>query len=158
MSPIIYKVCLNGFLLLMIIADISCKTTQTEQKDNQKSITSPGISSPDRGRIEAKVIKILPITKEDSGTVCAKAPCHATIKVNKIGSYGRSFSKSFEPGDEIEVMFVYTLNPTSKDLFPDLKYLYPGLKECDTFTGEIQSRIRPGRPPSYYIYHYELKK
>jgi len=156
LPPYYMKVCFNAMLLMFCALILFCKTPQ-KPNNSASSVADVATQSPEGGKIEATVIKIMPVTKEDSGTVCAKAPCRALLKVSKIGNCGRTFAKTFQPGDTIMASFVYTLEPTTADLFPDLKYLYPGLKKGSSFAGEIQSRMRPGAPPSFYIYHYELK-
>ena len=48
------------------------------------------------------------------------------------------FTEVLSSNDIIHLKFEYTLNPTSKEMFPNLKHKFPGLKIGDKFKGDIE--------------------
>jgi len=93
----------------------------------------------------------------DTSGVCAKAPCEATVKIETIKRRGASFIGAIAAGEKIKVHFAFTLNPTTKELFPNMTARYPGLKKNDKFVADIQSRLAIGGNENvrYVIYGYE---
>jgi len=54
--------------------------------------------------------------------------------------------------------FIFTLAPTTKDLFPNLTATYPGLKTGDTFQADVQAQLKMGEEkPSLTVMSYEVK-
>ncbi|MBW8051504.1 MAG: hypothetical protein FVQ77_14430 [Cytophagales bacterium] len=93
----------------------------------------------------------------DTSGVCAKAPCEAIVKIETIKRRGASFTGAIAAGEKIKVHFAFTLNPTTKELFPNMAARYPGLKKNDKFVADIQSRLAIGgnENAKYVIYGYE---
>ena len=99
----------------------------------------------------------LPAEASAQAGVCAKAPCEAIVKIETIKRRGTSFTGAIAAGEKIKVHFAFTLNPTTKEFFPNMTARYPGLKINDKFVADIQSRLAIGGNENvkYVIYGYE---
>jgi len=150
----------------------ACKATEKEATKKDEEITAKSLQEeydkdPSRFtkrilagkcRIEGIVVKINPkIYSDDPGDPCSKAPCKATIKIEEILGYGAGFSKTLSQGEEIDIMFKFTLSP-SRDVSPQLQLDLPGLKVGARFIADVESNpsIKKGED-EFTIYRYELK-
>lgn len=138
--------------------EISTDSTNNIQKE--KTTTANQLPSSSKGsKIQAVLIAINPVLDStDLNSPCAKAPCNATIRVRSI-SRGASNSNHFiNMGDTLNIIFTFTLSPTTKDLFPNMTAFYPGLKINDKFEGIIEDR-RPfannNDKTMFWITHYK---
>ncbi len=117
----------SSFLILIIIACTSSKNPQT---------TLPSDIAPNNARISGTIINIEDIS-ESTGP-CSKQPCIATVNVNNVIGYGSSFKTPIAKGSNIKLKFAFTLSKTSKEVFPKLNYILPGLNIGDKFIGDIE--------------------
>ena len=111
----------------------------------------------DRCRIIA-TIKEIDTTRflDDPEAPCGKAPCYATIIINQILGYGSGFSSKLYKGQELEVNFKFTLQPTD-EIAPDLQLRLPGLKIGNEFIADLEALPVLGQNQlEYVIYKYEL--
>ncbi|MCH8319086.1 MAG: hypothetical protein IIA88_11435 [Bacteroidetes bacterium] len=115
-------------------------------------------SSQNSYRIIGSIVHIYDIFQlHDTSSICAKAPCEAIVKIETIKRRGTSFTGAIAAGEKIKVHFAFTLNPTTKEFFPNMTARYPGLKINDKFVADIQSRLAIGENENinYVIYGYE---
>ncbi len=63
---------------------------------------------------------------QDNGNLsgpCSKAPCIALVKVSSA-RYGAAFPQ-LVMGKEVRIKFLFTLEKTTKELFPNMEEEYP---------------------------------
>lgn len=133
----------------LLILSLSCHSPKAE-KNLTKSDISPGTA-----KIVGTITAIEPVST-DSGSEgpCSKAPCIAMVKVASA-VYGASFPQ-LVMGKEIRVKFLFTLNKTTKELFPNMADEYPGLKVGQEFTAVVAHILSPDTTvPKFRIYGYE---
>jgi hypothetical protein len=135
---------------------VFCFSSYTAQAQKQAKHDLAPSSNPMSCKIEGKILHILKPTGEDSGTVCAKYPCRAKVKIGQVYGCGSSVSIALNPGDIVEMRFAYTLHKTAK-IFPAMKVQYPGLKKGDEFIAVAIQHLKPLSAGEYIIYDYELK-
>ena len=69
--------------------------------------------------------------------------------------YGAAFP-SFTKDEEIRIKFLFTLEKTTKDLFPNMEETYPGLKVGQEFTALVSyMEYIDESAPTFQIYSYE---
>ena len=122
-------------------------------KEN-KTLSNSDIA-PNTAKIVGTVTEIEPVTGTGNSTVpCDIAPCIALVKVTSA-VYGASFPQ-LAMGKNIRVKFNFTLEKTTKELFPNLKEEYPGLNVGQEFTA-IVSHVKniDETAPEFQIYAYE---
>lgn len=112
-------------------------------------------TSPMTCKIEGKIIAILNPAAIDSGSICAKYPCRAKVKIMRVLGCGSSIAFSLNEGDTVEIMFPVTLVNTSK-VFPGMKAHYPGLKNGDKFIANTEQRLKVGTGGEFIINDYEV--
>jgi hypothetical protein len=81
-------------------------------------------------------VAISPERDKDPVSVCAKAPCKAVVKVQKVLGYGHAFTETIAPDQEMNTYFTFSLQPSAK-LFPDLTTPLPGLSIGSIFEADI---------------------
>ena len=128
---------------------LSCSSPK-ENKTLSESDIPPG-----HAQIVGVVSKIEPVSDDANLTgPCSKAPCIALVKVNSA-VYGASFPL-LVMNENIKVKFNFTLNKTTKDLFPNMKEEYPGLNEGQEFTALVSHvETMDENAPQFQIYAYE---
>ena len=147
---------MNRYLYYIIVAStllVSCRSSKQEKTDDGHSSPAQEYSSasslenasiaPGYCRIVGTVVhidSILDLT--DKSSPCSKAPCLASVKVDSIIGYGSSFIEPLSTGDTVFIKFMFTLSPTTKELFPDMKGSYPGLLLGSQFIGDISSQVQ----------------
>ena len=137
-------------VLSLIILSVNCSST----KENKKLILSD--ISPGTAEIVGTITAIEPISNNsDISGPCSKARCIALVKVTSA-RYGAAFPP-LVMGKEIRIKFRFTLEKTTKELFPNMEEEYPGLKVGDEFRA-IVSTIQSidDTAPKFQINGYEL--
>ena len=121
------------FIILIITVSIlfmSCSTTK-ENKTLIESNIPPG-----HAKIVGVITEIEPVSDSSNlNDPCSKVPCIALVKVSSA-VYGAAFP-SFSQDDEIRIKFLFTLEKTTKELFPNMEETYPGLKVGQEFTALV---------------------
>jgi hypothetical protein len=137
-------VCFSVFLL-------GCSSPK-ENKTLSESDIPPG-----HAQIVGVVSNIEPVSDNASLTgPCSKAPCIALVKVTSA-VYGASFPQLVMNKD-IRVKFNFTLEKTTKELFPNMKEEYPGLKDGQEFSALVSHiETMDESAPQFQIYAYETK-
>ncbi len=124
---------LYSFLFLSFISFVlvSFNCNKEVTKDNEKpELQKPDTVPPGHAYINGTVVEILPVQKEANGP-CSEYPCIANVKVNSI-KYGSAFPV-ISTGKDVEIKFAFTLNKTTKEMFPNMDESYPGLNVGDKF-------------------------
>ncbi len=144
------------FILSVSILSFECRKEVTKNNDTPK-LEKPDTIPPSHAKIAAEVVSIEPADKSNTGA-CAKAPCVAVVKLVSI-EYGSAFPV-LSVGKDIRVKFNFTLAPTSKELFPNMKETYPGLKAGDKFEALVGYMETAGdsKLPAYSINGYSVIK
>ena len=137
-------------VLGLIVLSVSCSST----KENKKMVLSD--ISPGTAEIVGTITEIEPISSNSNMTgPCSKAPCIALVKVLSA-RYGAAFPQ-LVMGKEIRINFRLTLEKTTKELFPNMKEEYPGLKVGDQFTAIVSTIMSVDqKAPKFQINGYEL--
>ncbi len=139
------------FTLLLLL---SCNSIEKSNLD--KNI------NPNACRINGTILSIEK-SFESSGP-CVNHLCTASVLVNTIVSSGFSFNHPFAKSDTIKIKFEFTLDETTKDMFPNLTKSFPGLKVGDSFIGDVESieTIKFNKKEtdsfSYKIFNYDKIK
>lgn len=150
-----------GLLLILIISNnlISCKSAKEIASQNNEVVQELSASAIDACTIIGKIISI--IEETDSSNInspCFKVPCWANVRVEDVLHCGSRFAASISAGEEIKMFFVYTLSPSTANLFPNLEKRYPGLEKNDYFKANISCRFQPGEGETKWIvYEYILQ-
>jgi len=136
--------------LTLSILLFSCSSPK-ENKTLSKSDISPGTA-----KIVGTITEIEPVS--DTGNLtgpCSKAPCIALVKVSSA-VYGAAFPQ-IATGKEVRIKFLFTLEKTTKDLFPNMEEEYPGLKVGDEFTAVVAHIENIDETaPIFQVYGYEI--
>lgn len=150
--------------LLIFIVIVSCWQCQTKTPTNNNNLTNSTSNNSThlqknpipRGmaRVVAKVVKVSPINKAGKNTACAKNPCEATIKVEKVVGYGSNFQGDLSNGQQLEAYFIKTLGDTQK-IFPALKQHFPGLKKKDRFEADVLFNPKATQVSRYQVISYK---
>jgi hypothetical protein len=127
-----------------IIFFASCATSHSAV--NQTLIHPAGNSvSPNHCRIRGTIVAIdSTLDSSDSTRPCAKVPCNADVRIDSILGYGSAFGSSVVQGEQYRIHFVFTLAPTSKQLFPSMDEVYPGLSSGSSFIADIERQNSKG--------------
>ena len=141
----------NKFLaaiLLMLL--FSCKALHK----NKTEYSMPAATNPGTCSIEGEIIKVIEPFSADSGSICAKYPCRAKVRILKV--FGCGPAASIPPGDEpVEMQFAYTLHNT--DILPGMKAHFPGLKKGDVFLATVTQHFSIGSDEEFVIYDYKME-
>ncbi len=132
---------LTAVLSLGLILGCGSSKIIAEKNSGEKEVQRPPAQSkkipPGQCMIAGTVISVdSTLDKYSSKDPCSINPCKAVVRVDSIIGYGSSFPP-LQKRTSIDLYFYFTLGPTDKNLFPNLKEFYPGLKTGDTFTGNI---------------------
>ena len=112
--------------------------------------TNPGTCN-----IEGKIVAIIEPSAKDSGTMCAKYPCRAKVKLVRVFGCASAVSIPLHGEDTLEMKFAYTLHST--EIFPDMKTKFPGLKKGDVFTATAVQHMTTGSGGEFVIYDYRVE-
>ena len=140
------------FTILVITVSILLINCSTP-KENKTLIESK--IPPGHAKIVGIIIEIEPVTDSSNlNDPCSKTPCIAIVKVSSAVN-GAAFPP-FSKDDEIRIKFLFTLEKTTKELFPDMKETYPGLKVGQEFTALVAHIENIDETaPKFQIYSYE---
>lgn len=152
-------------LILLFLLWISCiverKKKQNINNENLKTknstTTVANSSTKNSCTITGTIISIDSVLSDDSGNPCSKSPCKAHVKLIEVKNCGVGFINKIYAGQEISIHFGFTLAPTTPELFPNMNKRYPGLKESDEFSAEVESQMFPGNTFNYVVYEYQVK-
>ena len=148
----------KSYLILIILSlsfiYMGCSTSKEEKASPQKREEK---IPPGHARIVGVITKIEPVAENNNlKDPYNKVPSIAMVKVKGV-EYGAGFP-ALTINSEIKVKFQFTLAPTSKELFPNMKDSYPGLKVGQEFTALVQfTESMDKNLPSYLIYGYKIK-
>lgn len=128
------KLVSNVLCTLVIFSLFSCKNNQGMA---QTKHVLPSNVAPGHCRIIGKIVEIQAVQVSKNPTrPCEKQPCKAKVQVTKILGYGSGFHSILSLNSYITINFAFTLGPT-KNLFPKLNQALPGLKQGESFQGDI---------------------
>jgi hypothetical protein len=141
-------------LLTILVTTTSILLLNCSSPKENKTLSESEIP-PGHAQLVGVISKIEPISDDASLTgPCSKAPCIALVKVTSA-VYGASFPQLVMNKD-IRVKFQFTLEKTTKDLFPNMREEYPGLKEGQEFTALVAHVENIDETaPEFQIYGYE---
>lgn len=141
-------------LLTILVTTTSILLFNCSSPKENKTLSESEIP-PGHAQLVGVISKIELISDDASLTgPCSKAPCIALVKVTSA-VYGASFPQLVMNKD-IRVKFQFTLEKTTKDLFPNMKEEYPGLKEGQEFTALVAHVENIDETaPEFQIYGYE---
>jgi len=140
------------FAVILLALYCSCKTAHnTETEKPHPAATTPGTCN-----IKGEIVTILPPADTDPGTICAKYPCRARVKIWEIYGCGPAVTLPLNSGDTLEMRFAYTLHGT--EIISDITAHFPILKKGDIFFAAVRQRLVMGTPGEFEVYDYELKK
>lgn len=150
--------------LMIVVSCWQCKTktpsnTTTTKDNGSKTTTTVTVEqerpvSRGRARIIAKVIEVKPIDKTSKNAICAKNPCEAIIKIEKVIGKGSFFKGKLSIGKELEAYFINTLSSTKK-ILPELQQHLPGLKKNDRFETDILFNPLESNKSKYQVTSYK---
>ncbi len=137
-------------VLLLTFTLVTCSSTKEEKTVKILSEIPPG-----NARIVGTITRIEPVLDSSNlNDPCSKAPCIASVKVSSA-VYGAAFP-SFSKDDEIRIKFIFTLEKTSKELFPNMEETYPGLKVGQEFTALVAHIENIDKTaPKFLVHSYE---
>jgi hypothetical protein len=141
----------TGILVLLLsLILMSCSSTKEEKTVKILSEIPPG-----NAKIVGTITRIEPVLASSSlNDPCSKAPCIASVKVSSA-VYGAAFP-SFSMDEEIRIKFLFTLEKTTKELFPNMEETYPGLKVGQEFTALVAHIENIDKTaPKFQIHGYE---
>ena len=143
------KTLLTVLLTTTSILLFSCSSPK-ENKTVKETDISPGTA-----KIIGIIREIEPVT--DTGDLsgpCSEAPCIALVKVT-AAQYGSAFPQ-LVMGKEVRIKFLFTLEKTTKELFPNMEEEYPGLEVGDKFTAVVAHKLSADETaPIFQILGYE---
>jgi len=141
------------FTILIFIVSILLMSCSTP-KENKTLIESK--IPPGHAKVVGIITKIEPVAESSNlNDPCSKAPCIALVKVTSA-VYGAAFP-SFTKDEEIRIKFLFTLEQTTKELFPNMEETYPGLRVGQEFTALVAHIDNIGETvPKFQIHSYEL--
>ena len=111
--------------------------------------------SPGTAKIVGIITEIEPVS--DTGNLngpCSEVPCIALVKVTSAVN-GSAFPQ-LVMGKEVRIKFLFTLEKTTKELFPNMEEEYPGLEVGDEFTAVVSlSKKLDETAPKFQVHGYE---
>lgn len=148
-----FRLNISVFLIIIFLqVVISC--SNIEQNETSLSETV----SPGSCRIVGTIISIEDF--QDSDGPCSIQPCLATVQIDYVLKRGMGFTSTISKKSVIQLKFEYTLQPTTKEIFPKLNNAFPGLQLGDKFSGDIEEiamiKIEATKTTNIYrIYNYD---
>jgi len=140
-------------LFAMLIITVSFLIMNCSTPKENKTLAESEIP-PGHAKIVGEITKIEPVTSSKLKDPCSMAPCIAHVKVSSA-LYGAAFP-SFKKDEIIRIKFLYTLEKTNKELFPDMKEEYPGLEVGQEFTALVAYiESIDETTPKYNVYGYD---
>jgi hypothetical protein len=145
---------IKKYLFTIMIVTVSILIMSCTTPKENKSLIDSKIP-PGQAKIVGIIIEIEPVSNNSNlNDPCSKTPCIAIVKVSSA-VYGAAFP-SFSKDDEIRIKFLFTLEKTTKELFPNMEETFPGLKVGQKFTALV-SHIEniDESAPKFQIHGYE---
>jgi hypothetical protein len=145
---------IKKYLFTILIITISILLMNCSTPKENKTLIESKIP-PGHAKIVGTITEIEPVSDSSNlNDPCSKAPCIALVKVSSA-VYGAAFP-SFSKDKEIRIKFLFTLEPTSKELFPNMEETYPGLKVGQEFNALVaHMEYIDETAPKFQIYSYE---
>lgn len=143
------------FLLPVFFISINCSKEVTKEKADPQ-LAQPNKIPPGHAEIIGKIMEIESVVNTRNGNdPCSKAPCLAKVMIESV-DYGAGFP-TLNKNEKIKVKFSFTLEPTTKEMFPNMDESYPGLKIGDKFKALVSfvSAINSDKP-EFIIYGYSV--
>ncbi len=146
---------INKYLFSILVITVSCLLINCSTPKENKTLIESKIP-PGHAKIVGTIIEIEPVTdRSNLNDPCSKAPCIALVKVTSA-VYGAGFP-SFSNDDDIRIKIIFTLEKNTKELFPDMKETYPGLKVGQEFTALVAyTENIDETAPKFQIHGYEI--
>jgi hypothetical protein len=146
----------NTKFILTILVFASLVVFQNCSSEKESTKLNKSDISPGTAEIVGTITEIEPISSNsEMAGPCSKAPCIALVKVSSA-RYGAAFPP-LVMGKEIRIKFRFTLEKTTKELFPNMEEEYPGLKVGDEFTAIVSTIVSvDDTAPKFQINGYEL--
>ena len=144
------------FLLVLSVSIVSFHCHKEVTKENDQTMIKPDTLPPGHAKITGKITEIEPVQKStNENDPCSKYPCVAKVKVESV-FYGAGFPV-VAVGKEIEIKFKFTLNKTTKEMFPNMEDSYPGLTTGDEFEALVGHEEIPNNDkPVFVVYGYSI--
>ena len=109
---------------------------------------------PNNLRIIGTIEQIAPLSTKPG--LCSTYPCTAFVKIEKVVERGLNFNTPVVKSDVIKIRFEFTLEKTSKELFPELNNQLPGLKVGDTFIADVEEIKNIQLNKNYDKFEYKI--
>lgn len=123
-------------LLLMSAGLVSCSSNVSRQSAGSMKQHAEKFA-PGTVSITGRIVSIdSSRISENPDEPCGKFPCWAKVKVESILGYGPG-APVVSRNDTLDTRFAFTLAPTTKDMFPNLKIKLPGLDVGVGFSASI---------------------
>ena len=145
---------IKKYLFAILVITVSTLLMNCSTPKENKTLIESKIP-PGHAKIDGTIIEIEPVAgRSNLNDPCSKTPCVALVKISSA-VYGAAFP-SFSKNDEIRIKFLFTLEKTTKELFPNMEETYPGLKVGQEFTALV-SHIEniDESAPKFQIHGYE---
>jgi hypothetical protein len=142
--------------IIMIVSLLAFNCHKEIAKDeNVPKIEKRNTIPPAHAQITGSIIEIEPVTNNyNTSDPCSKVPCIAKVKIESI-TYGTDFPVL--SGKEVRIKFAFTLSPTTKGLFHNMKESYPGLTVGDSFSALVASEESMDSTRAHFIvYGYSI--
>jgi len=109
--------------------------------------------------VRGTIVEIFDEYDKGMANACETNRCYTKIKINEVIYKGTSFNPHIVQNGELLVKFVFTLKKTSKENFPNMDAVYPGLELEDVFEADLEIRpIAVEGGTSVLIYGYKKIK
>ena len=149
-----------GLGILILTVFLTGCGEKSEQSNTENERISPGHASivGTVTQIEARLDTLA------SEKPCGNVPCYAIVRVDSILGYGSSFGNPLVKGSTIRLKFMFTLEKTTEEYFPNLKEDLPGVVINSRFKGDIElvrassAVITEDFPRLYRIFNYQIIK
>ncbi len=143
---------LRSLTLLVIVLFLSMQVYGQKTRQKEEGVAAGPMSC----KIIGKVVSILEYADAaDSGSICAKCPCYARVRIMELIACGQAVTVPLYSGDTIEIKFTKSLQPVG---YGRKRKKAPGLKEGDTFSAYTEQRLKMGATDQFVIYDYTVKK
>ena len=138
------------YFLVLVLFVASCKAPKVVVEDPNGFIGNPSVNT---CKLKGRIMSILPQKDEDTSTACGKHPCFAKVEIVEITDCGANASLPYQPGEIVEMQFVPTLQPT-KNIMPNMRPRYPGLRRGDFFLSMVENRTVAYSKKLFIVSHY----
>ncbi len=140
MKPTKYLLPLITIIITGIIGCSSGKDASNKSDKPDASDLNIGLERIPPGvvRIRGTIVDIDTSRKSSvDNSPCGKQPCWAKVRIDSILGYGAG-APVVSRYETVSVNFVFTLGPTTKELFPNLDNRLPGLPTGSSFQADLR--------------------